>query len=123
MCRSVLEQSCVLWHSSLTLENIQDLERTQKTFAKLVLRNNYKTYEEALIKLNLFSLSERRQNLCKKFAESGIRNGTLSDLLKKIKKKPYIRKPESYKVDFANTERYRRSSIIHMQSMLNKPEI
>ena len=78
----------------------------QKTFAKLVLRNNYKTYEEALIKLNLLSLSERRQNLCKKFAQSGIINGTLSDLLKKIKKKHYLRKPENYKVDFANTERY-----------------
>ena len=91
MCRSVLEQSCVLWHSSLTLENIEDLERMQKTFAKLVLRNKYKTYEDALTKLNLLSLSERRQNLVKKFAKSGIINGTLSDLLKKIKKKHDLR--------------------------------
>ena len=32
-CRSVLEQSCIVWHTSLTQENIHDLERTQKTFA------------------------------------------------------------------------------------------
>ena len=29
---SVLEQSCVLWHSSLTLENEEDIERTQKCY-------------------------------------------------------------------------------------------
>ena len=44
-CRSVLEQSCVVWHSSLTQENSDDLERTQKTFSKLVLREKYTTYE------------------------------------------------------------------------------
>ena len=122
MCRSVLllEQSCILWHKSLTLENIDDLERTQKTFAKVVLRNSYRTYEDALLKLNLSSLSERRENLCRKFAQSGVRNGTLSDLLRIVKKKHDIRKPERFKVDFAYTERYRRSSVIQMQSMLNE---
>ena len=28
--RSILEQSCVVWHSSLTEENVLDLERVQK---------------------------------------------------------------------------------------------
>ena len=37
-CRSVLEQSCVVWHSSLTQENIEDLERCQKIFTNLVLK-------------------------------------------------------------------------------------
>ena len=40
-CRSILEQSCVLWHSSLTQENTDDLERTQKSFCKIVLREKY----------------------------------------------------------------------------------
>ena len=82
-CRSVLEQSCVLWHSTLTQENIDDLERTQKTFAKLVLQNQYSSYKEALIKLNLLTLSDRRQHLCLNFARSGIENNTLTDLLRK----------------------------------------
>ena len=33
-CRSLLEQSAVVWSSSLTQENIDDLERTQKSFVK-----------------------------------------------------------------------------------------
>ena len=73
-CRSVIEQSCVVWKTSLTQENIEDLERTQKTFAKLVLREKYQNYEEALLKLNLDSLEVRRTNLCLKFAQTGIKN-------------------------------------------------
>ena len=56
-CRGTLEQSCVLWHNTLTQENFDDLERTQKTFTKLVLGQNFKNYEDALLKLNLHPLS------------------------------------------------------------------
>ena len=52
-CRSVLEQSCVVWGTSITQENKDDLERTQKTFAKLVLKDKYEDYENALMILNL----------------------------------------------------------------------
>ena len=58
-CRSVLEQSCVVLHSSLTQENIEDLERCQKIFTKLVLKDKYLNYEDALIKLNLDCLHSR----------------------------------------------------------------
>ena len=34
-CRSILEQTCVLWDSGLTEQNRNDLERTQKTFTNL----------------------------------------------------------------------------------------
>ena len=80
ICRSKLEQACVLWHSSLTQENSEDLERTQKTFAKLVLQEKYKTYEQALLILNLNSLAERRRHLSLKFAQSGEKHGKLTDL-------------------------------------------
>ena len=46
-CRSVLEQSCIVWGSSLTEENKNYLERTQKTFTKLILGDKYTTYKEA----------------------------------------------------------------------------
>ena len=39
-CRSVLEQSAVVWSSSLSEKNKTDLERTQKAFAKLMLKTN-----------------------------------------------------------------------------------
>ena len=67
-CRSVLEQSAEIWPSSLTEENKDDLERTQKSFAKLILRNEFtdeeNSYEHALLKLNLEPLEQRRNELC-----------------------------------------------------------
>ena len=120
-CRSLLDQSCVVWHGNLTQDNSEDLERTQKTFAKLVLGKNYRNYEDALIKLNLYSLNKRRTELCLKFAKSGLRNNTLRDLLQRKKKKHTMktRKTEKHNVEFMNTDRYGRSSVPFMQSLLN----
>ena len=63
--RSVLEQSAVVWHSSLTLANITDLERVQKNALRIILKDNYTSYNEALTKLNLEDLETRRVRLCK----------------------------------------------------------
>ena len=52
-CRSILEQTCVLWDSGLTEQNRADLERTQKTFTKLVLQEEYTDYKSALLILQL----------------------------------------------------------------------
>ena len=66
--RSILEQSCVVWHSSLSVENREDIERVQKNGLIIILRNNYTHHEEALDNLNLESLEERRKHLSLKFA-------------------------------------------------------
>ena len=120
-CRSVLEQSCVVWGPSLTQENKDDLERTQKSFAKMVLKDKYINYENAKIILNLDSLEERRHILCLKFAKNGIKHNNLNDLFPENDKihKMKTRAVEKYKVQHANTERLKKSSIIAMQKMLN----
>ena len=120
-CRSVLEQSCVVWGPSLTQENKDDLERTQKSFAKMVLKDKYINYENAKIILNLDSLEERRHILCLKFAKNGIKNNNLNDLFPENDKihQMKTRTVEKYKVQHANTERFKKPSIIAMQKMLN----
>ena len=121
-CRSVLEQSCVVWGTSVTQENIEDLERTQKTFAKLVLKEKYKTYENALRVLNLDSLETRRKEMFVKFAKNGIKNNTLKDLFQVTEKTHGMKTRDSdkYKVMFANTDRLKNSSVIMMQNLLNE---
>ena len=49
-CRSILEQSAIVWGPSLTEQNKSDLERTQQSFVKLVSRNKYTNYEESYIR-------------------------------------------------------------------------
>lgn len=61
-CRSILEQTCVVWDSGLTRENIKDLERTQKTFVKLDLEENYQNYQTGLLALQLDSLEKKKEN-------------------------------------------------------------
>ena len=58
---SILEQSAVVWHSSLTVENCEDLERVEKTAVKIILKDNYKTYENGLARLGLETLKDRRE--------------------------------------------------------------
>ena len=110
-CRSVLEQSCAVWGTSLTNENINDLERTQKTLCKLVLKEKYKTYENGLLQLNLESLELRRQELILRFAKNGKKN-TLNDLFPVSKKKHPMdkRNIDKYVVNFANTDRLKNGS-------------
>ena len=42
--RSVLEQSCVVWHHSITEDESNDLERVQKVACKVILSNRYESY-------------------------------------------------------------------------------
>ena len=58
-----------MWHSSLTPENSDDLERVQKSAVKIILGQDYESYEKSLIKLEMESLQDRREFLCFKFAK------------------------------------------------------
>ena len=62
--RSLLEQSATVWHSGLSQENIQDLERVQKTAIKIILQEQYQGYKQGLAQLDLQTLESRREKLC-----------------------------------------------------------
>ena len=127
-CRSVLEQSAEVWSSSLSEENKKDMDRTQKSFVKLVLQKQYKTendesYENALLKLILQNLDERRRELCLKFAKDCIKNEKLIDLFpQNVNNFIDTRYHEEYSVLHSNTERLKKSSVVYMQNLLNTEE-
>ena len=122
--RSVLEQSCVVWHSGLTKENEDDLERVQKSAVRIIIGNNFENYNDALIKANLDSLKVRREELCYKFAKKCTKSDKSKDLFPLRLKEHAMetREQEKYHVQHANTERQKNSSIIFMQRLLNKYE-
>ena len=73
--RSILEQSAVVWHSSLSKENESDLEIVQKNALRIILKEKYVDYNHALLELDLFSLFYRREKiLSHKFALNCIEN-------------------------------------------------
>ena len=62
--RSRLEQSAVVWHSSLTLGEEKELERVQKGSLRLILGDDYTDYGQARLRLvtSIQTLSERKHN-------------------------------------------------------------
>ena len=86
--------------------------------------SSYNSHKKSLEILELETLSERRQHLCFKFAQSCVKNPKLNDMFPKNPKQQQMetRNQEVYKVEHANTERYKNSAIIFMQNLLNEHE-
>ena len=123
--RSLLEQSATVWHSSLTEENINDLERVQKTAIKVILQDKYTGYKNGLAQLNIETLEDRREELCLHFAKKCTKSDKLKHMFP-LNVKSHImdtRKDEKYKVQIANTERLKNSAIIYMQNLLKENEL
>ena len=120
--RSILEQSCQVWHSSLTEQDTEDLERVQKSAVKVILP--FVSYIEAIDKLDLDTLADRRKALCLKFAQKCSESENTQHMfpLNKNSNGINLRKKEKYKVNFAKTSRYKNSSIPFMQRLLNNEQ-
>ena len=119
--RSLLEQSCQVWHSGLTLENITDLERVQKTACKVILQESYSSYSEALDLLKMESLYDRRQKLCLKFAQKSTKTRQVKDIFPSTLLGT-ARSREQYHVTMAKTGRLKDSAVPFMQRLLNDPQ-
>ena len=123
--RSLLEESATVWHSSLTDENSDDLERVRKSAVKIILGGKYVGYEKSLVRLDMDSLKVRREQLCLSFGQKCVTNPKTKHMFPENKKLHQMetRNPERYKVDHANTERLKKSAIIYMQNLLNETEV
>ena len=118
--RSVAEQSSVVWSSSLTSGEEYDLERIQKVALRIILKENYLNYEEALYLTNLQTLKARRAQLCKTFAIKCTRNERTKSMFPLRDQIFQTRNPEKYEVTRAKTSRLANSAIPSMQRQLNQ---
>ena len=114
---SILEQSCPVWNSSLSLENSKNLERVQKTALKIILKSDYITYTNALESTSLTTLSERRLKLCLNFAKKGLKNAEMKQMfpLNLNEEASNTRFREKFKIDSSRTDRHMNSAIPFMQ--------
>ena len=119
--RSILEQSCQVWHSSLTLGNFQDLERVQKNALKIILQDEYISYSNALDRTGIATLFERRGELCLKFAKSCLKHREMSRMfpLNNVPTVMNTRHRNKYRVTACRTERLKSSAIPYLQNLLN----
>ena len=120
--RSILEQSSVLWGSSISEENKTDLERVQKNSCRIILGNNYVDYEQALKDIGLETLEERRRLLALRFGKNcklNEKTKTLFPLRNKIHKFK-TRKEERFQIFKIKTKRLQVSTVPYLQKLLNE---
>ena len=118
--RSILEFSCQVWHFDITEEESSDLERVQKVALKIILQEDYTTYEDALECLNLDTLRRRREKLCLNFAAKCVWHPKAKEMFPI--NSVYVltnREREFFYVQHASTSRLRDSTIPQLQRALN----
>ena len=120
--RSVLEQSAVVWHSSLKKKNRNDLERVQKAATRVIMGKHFTNYKNALKELNLQTLENRREMLCLKFAKNCLKNEKVKNLFpfKKSEHRMKKRNQNMFEIKRNRTERLQESALPYMRKLLNK---
>ena len=111
----------MVWHSSLSQKNRNDLERVQKSAMRCILGDSYRGYKDALEKLGLMTLEERRNQMCFKFAKQSLKLDKMKKFFTRNKNSHAmdIRSSEFYKVERYQTERFGKSAIPFMIKLLN----
>ena len=114
--RSITEYCSSVFHTSLTQEQIKKLENIQKTCIKVILGNEYTDYDAALKKCSLQTLSDRRQKHFVKFTLKCARDKFNNNMFPTNDNQ---RGKEMFKVNFARTNQYLKSTIPQAQRILN----
>ena len=114
--RSVIEYCSVAFHTSLTLEQNKTLEGIQATCIKIILGHQYTDYMSALKICDIHSLEERRQQRLLKFSLKCLDDPHNKKMFPKNKK---TIGGEVFKVNFARTTKYMKSTIPQAQRLLN----
>ena len=122
--RSCLEYCSIVYHSSLTIQQSNAMERVQRVCLRLILASEYIDYEQALRSCNLSKISQRRENRALSFAHKALKHPkhkSMFPISEDYLSNPFnIRNKEKFKVNFARTTKYKRSFIPYMQSRLNE---
>ena len=66
--RVLAEQGVAIWNSGLTKAQVNDIEKIQKVALKIILGDQYKTYDKACHYFDTEKLSLRRLKLCTNYA-------------------------------------------------------
>ena len=121
MIRSLTEYCSVVFHSSLTVGQATAIEKIQKTCLKVILGENYVSYQAALEMTGLQTLYDRRENRCLNFAIRALKHPRNHQLFPRNGKNfKQIQNQEFFKVNFACTEQYRKSAIPFCQRKINE---
>ena len=117
--RANLEFSVPLWAGAITSVQSKDIERVQRTACAIILGGKFTSYEEALDELDLVPLSERRRELCTKFAIKCTKDPRFQALFPR-KEGMSTRTDSEFIEPFCRTKRYKTSAVPYLINLLNE---
>ena len=120
--RCVTEYCSVVFHSRLTEEQSDKLERIQKTCLRVILGEMYIDYTSALEMTGLETLRSRRLKRCLDFSKKCVNHPRHRRLfpLQDNYSTYEMGKRDKFKVNFARTSSYQSSTIPFCQRLLNE---
>ena len=123
--RALLEMAVPVWQAGLTRNESYQIERVQRTALHIILGEGYKGYENALEELKCEKLSNRRVELCEKFAKKAVKHNQFKNWfcekeenLSNINTRSQHSRSKYLEV-LTRTERYKKSPIPYLTHILN----
>ena len=125
---SVLELSVPVWSPALTQHEVAQIERVQKAALHIILGNEFITYDEALHRLELDTLSDRRYKICLKFAIKTSKSPKFNQWFTKHEPNQGIQtrsenQKSIFKPVYTRTKRYEKSTIPYLTNLLNNCDL
>ncbi|XP_063953926.1 uncharacterized protein LOC135153732 [Lytechinus pictus] len=118
--RPVLEYACQVWHSSLTQQQAKTIEGVQKRALRIILSNQYISYQNALSVTDLQTLSERRVQLCLSFARSAFKLNAVHGWFAPAEQRRELRKQRVCVEPRSRTTRMKNSPVPFFHRLLNE---
>ena len=117
--RTHLERHAPLWHFSISQNLSNIIEKVQKSCTFIILgKAATGSYSQNLALLDLDTMFERREKLCKNFAKKSFK-GPVHHKMFNWNDKRQTRSKRKVIVPPASTQRYNRSSIPSLSRMIN----
>ena len=119
--RTLLEYATPVFHSSLTIDQSNQLEITQKKALAIVYGKDYTGYERALQLASIERLDTRRDTINLNFAKKCLQNPKHSDMFPlNPNLRPNSRYPKPFLEYKCHTTRFFKSALPSMTRLLNK---
>ena len=114
------------FHSSLSSQQEEALERCQSVSLKIILQESYVSYTAALEMTGLETLKTRREARCISFSLKSVKHENNKRMFPQninANNTMEVRSREKYVVNFAHTNAYKQSAIPYCQRLLNAYEV
>ena len=123
--RYCLELAAPVWHSGITKEESDDLERVQRVSLSVILGEHYHTHEIALTLLEEELLEDRRESQCLTFARKFVidprhKNKFSTPPTKTVNTR--YQNPNKYAEVITRTKRFYKSPIPYFTRLLNSAD-